>query len=302
MWIVAISRGVTIAVFCSGLAVVALAQDKSETVSAVRCGSIERIYQLSPRLYCGSRPSTAEDFAELARLGIHWIVSVDGIPPDVDAARTAGLRYIHIPLDYGSIETDQTARLIRAVEAAPGPVYIHCHHGKYRGPAAAAQTAGVLEAWPRERVAAWLSQAGLIPEEYPDLYASAIEPVKPDRATLDAIDPALLPDRAPVPDLVERMVEIDALWMELKEIAPDAVGEPALARQLGEQFRESARREESRRYGPDLIRSLETAAKAAFAVEAAWRDRQPAAAEREAVARSCVECHRAYRNRDRATR
>ena len=276
-------------------------QDSAKDPKPLACGSIERVYRLTPRLLCGSRPKRPEDFQTLARLGVQWIVSVDGIPPDVEAARAAGLRYIHIPLDYGSISDDEASRLVRAVETAPGAVFLHCHHGKYRGPAASAIVAAALEGWSDDRVAAWLAQAGLTPQEYPDLYASATTIVPPARATLDAIDPASLPERSPVPDLVERMVEIDAIWEELKEIKPGDIGDPALARQLGEQFREAARLDESRRRGEELVSSLNAAARDAFAVEAAWRGRRSAVDHWDALRLSCVQCHRTFRNREVAS-
>lgn len=263
------------------------------------CGSIDHVFRLTPRLYSGARPEHVEDFRALGRLGVRLVVSVDGIAPDVEAARSAGLRYVHVPLDYGSIGADEAARLVRAVETAGGPVFVHCHHGRYRGPAAAAVVARAIEGWTAGQAVAWLATAGLTPEEYPDLHASVAAFRPPSRAALDAIDPAALPERAEVPDLVERMVEIDRLWDTMKGIQPDAAGDPAAARQLAEQFRESARLDASRSRGDALVEALDAAGREALALEAAWREeRADAAAHLDALRASCVNCHRTYRNRD----
>ncbi len=38
---------------------------------------------------------------------------------------------------HGGISRDQSLTIARAVQDLPGPVFIHCHHGKHRGPTAA---------------------------------------------------------------------------------------------------------------------------------------------------------------------
>ncbi len=92
----------------------------------------------SDSIYSGSEPAGDAAFAALARLGVKTIVSVDGARPDVDAAHKAGLRYIHIPIGYDGIPEPAAAALTRAGRDAEKPIYVHCHHGRHRGPAAAA--------------------------------------------------------------------------------------------------------------------------------------------------------------------
>lgn len=54
--------------------------------------------------------------------------------------RTAkfGLRYVHLPHGYDGVPADRTKELAKAVRELEGPIFIHCHHGKHRSPAAAA--------------------------------------------------------------------------------------------------------------------------------------------------------------------
>ena len=100
--------------------------------------SLENLHQLSPTLYSGGEPHGDVAFSKLAELGVRTVVSVDGARPDVAAAKKHGLRYIHIPIGYDGVDPEAQAALTRVVREIEGPVFLHCHHGKHRGPAAAA--------------------------------------------------------------------------------------------------------------------------------------------------------------------
>jgi protein tyrosine phosphatase (PTP) superfamily phosphohydrolase (DUF442 family) len=99
---------------------------------------IHNLMKISARIYSGSEPHGEEGFASLAMLGVKTVVSVDGAKPKVELARKHGLRYVHIPIGYDSVPEEAALSLARAVRDAKPPLYIHCHHGKHRGPAAAA--------------------------------------------------------------------------------------------------------------------------------------------------------------------
>jgi len=78
------------------------------------------------------------DFQELRRLGFMTIVNnrPDGEDPDqpgsaaeAQAARAAGLGYVHIPVTSTGM-TEEDARLFKqTIEQAPGPVVAHCRSG-----------------------------------------------------------------------------------------------------------------------------------------------------------------------------
>src|SRR5262249_53233573 len=131
---------------------------------------IENAFRLSPRLYSGGQ-SGPESFAALRDLGIKTIVSVDGSQPDVEAARRVGLRYVHLPVGYDGIPRDRAVRIIKATRALPRPVFVHCHHGKHRGPTAAALCGVASEGWSKGQALAWLKAAGTSPD-YHDLFAT----------------------------------------------------------------------------------------------------------------------------------
>lgn len=97
---------------------------------------IHNAFHVTDKVYSGSQPEGEGAFAALAKLGVKTIISVDGSKPDVEAARKHGLHYIHLPFGYDDIPTNRVVELAKAVESQPGPVFVHCHHGLHRGPAA----------------------------------------------------------------------------------------------------------------------------------------------------------------------
>ena len=113
----------------------------------VLCDAVERStydtalpnqFQLNLQIYSGGQPVGNKTFAELTKLNIKTIVSVDGAKPDVEAARRHGLRYVHIPIGYGEVSERARLSLVKLVREIEGPYYIHCHRGQHRGPVAAA--------------------------------------------------------------------------------------------------------------------------------------------------------------------
>jgi protein tyrosine phosphatase (PTP) superfamily phosphohydrolase (DUF442 family) len=99
---------------------------------------IHNLMKVSERIYSGSEPHGEEGFASLAKLGVKTVVSVDGAKPNIEAARKHGIRYVHVPIGYDGVPEDAGQSLTRAVKEVESPIYVHCHHGKHRGPAAAA--------------------------------------------------------------------------------------------------------------------------------------------------------------------
>jgi len=90
-----------------------------------------------PKVISGGLPEGDNAFQELQSLGVKTIISVDGMKPDVDTASKFGLRYVHLPHGYDGVPSGRVKELAKAVRSLDGPIYIHCHHGKHRSPAAA---------------------------------------------------------------------------------------------------------------------------------------------------------------------
>jgi protein tyrosine phosphatase (PTP) superfamily phosphohydrolase (DUF442 family) len=129
----------------------------------VEAPGLHNVYRLTQGLYSSS-PEGDQGFASLRALGVLTVLSVDGVRPDIERAHKYGLRYVHLPIGYDGMPSQQALRVARAVRDLPGPVHVHCHHGKHRGPAAAAVARLCLdERCTVEDALAWLRRAGIDP-------------------------------------------------------------------------------------------------------------------------------------------
>lgn len=269
---------------------------------------LHNVRRLTDKLLTGSSPEGDAGFASLKQLGVQTILSVDGAAPEVERARRFGLRYVHLPIGYDGVSREQGLRLARAVRDLPGPVYLHCHHGKHRAPAAAAVVRLCLDpACPVEQVIEEMKQAGT-DLRYRGLYASPAELTRPSDADLDAVS-ADFPEVAVVPALAQRMVRIDETWQRLQMIraanwtAPK--GHPDLdpaheALQLREHYRELARLPDTARRPADYrawVQEVEEeAGKLEAALRALPRKEESIQAAVQANTMACTRCHAKYRD------
>ncbi len=274
---------------------------------------LHHVFRLSGSIYSGSQPDDAKALAELVRLGIKTIVSVDGSRPNAEAAAALGLRYVHLPIDYGGISPERTEQLVKVALTVEGPIYVHCHHGQHRGPAAAAVMCEAVANWNATNADAWLKQAGTSPD-YPGLFRAVREFRLPSDETLSRVSPDF-PSVAPVPPLVDAMVEIDERFDRLKTAQknrwnPDAGAKaPADWFQdsilLHEHFRELTRAAHDSKGSADWREQMarassETEAFAdvlrVYAARVTNANRDAVEASFQKVELQCADCHRAHRN------
>ncbi len=248
---------------------------------------LHNAYRVTDRIFSGSQPEGDSAFAELARLGVKTIVSVDGARPDVAAARKYGIRTIHLPLGYDGVPAARIAELTRAVNMQPGALYVHCHHGKHRGPTAVAIMCEASEGWDAERAVAWMRQAGTA-DDYPGLYRAAREFRPATKAQLEQAGE--LPEVAKTPALVDAMVALDARLDATKSAASADGAQQATL--LWEQVRELARSDDATARPADYLAKLGDAEKAAAALRRSVSD-----GTIRALSESCAACHKGYRNR-----
>ena len=92
---------------------------------------------VTQKLAVAAQPKLS-DFLELKRQGFTTVVNnrPDGEDPnqlgsaaEAEAARAAGLGYVHIPVTATGMTEDDARRLKEAIEQAPGPVVAHCRSG-----------------------------------------------------------------------------------------------------------------------------------------------------------------------------
>lgn len=278
---------------------------KSGPAIPLELEGVHNTFRLGRKIYSGSCPEGEAGFRALAQKGVKTVISVDGARPDEQAVLKYGMRYVHIPVNYNGITRDQALSIARAVRDLPGPVFIHCHHGKHRGPAAAVLAAMVNEGWTSDDAEAAMRQAGTSPH-YTGLWQAARDFKKPTKEELAKAD-ATFPAAAPVPATAAAMVNIDLRWEHIGDIRaanwstpanhPDIVPEHE-ALLLREDFRELQRAPDTAKRPADYMKKLAEAEAAAQALENALRGKDPAKAQAayKAVSESCKSCHSVYRD------
>ena len=275
-------------------------QDENGPLPAVGGRPIQRA---SSRIFTGSEPESQTAFERLRQLGVRTVVSVDGARPNIDAARALGIRTIHIPIGYDAIERDAALALTRVVRENEGPIYIHCHHGRHRGPAAAA-IACIADGQVTPDEALEILETAQTSRDYIGLWRDVAAFTPP---SMEEPLPALF-EVAAVSSLAERMAAIDRDFDRLKlcrqnqwqtpESHPDLIPEHS-ALLIKEGLRESGRSLSASKE-PELKDWLRNATQEAEALEQALRETAATPEEREkhfrTVQASCHTCHKRFRN------
>lgn len=263
---------------------------------------LHNVFRISRQVYSGSEPDGEVAFDNLVTLGVKTIVSVDGARPQIELARARGLRYVHIPIGYDGVPERARLALARVMRESTGPVYIHCHHGKHRGPAAAAVACLAARQLDLAGAEALLQSAGTSPD-YTGLYRDVREFVGPgpDQESPDLVEVAT------VASLVSGMADLGRHFDELKlcrqarwnspDAHPDLVPR-GVARLVQEGLREMGRTADLSAYPSEFGQLLENSERMAERLVGALADSEHTLAEEEflRLEKSCKECHTQWRD------
>ncbi len=274
---------------------------KKLILAARESGVLQNLIQVSDRVYSGGEPHGEEAFLQLSEMGIRTVISVDGARPDLERANKQGLRYIHVPIGYDGIEKEAALSIVHAMRETTGKVYIHCHHGRHRGPVAAAIACMADGRMGPEEGCRILEVAGTS-RDYAGLWRD-VETFRPPDA--DAVLPELV-EAAQVGDLAESMAKMDRVFDRLLLLeanqwkAPDShadldAGQEALI--LRELLHESTRLLGADASG-DLQKRFDQAELEVVVLQDALEDRQleRATTKLKQIKTTCKSCHQHYRN------
>lgn len=268
---------------------------------------LHNAHVVTDKVLSGAEPEGEEAFRQLRALGVKTIISVDGAKPDVDTARKYGLRYVHMPITYSTVTEVQGKAIAKAIDELPGPVYIHCHHGKHRSAAAVAVACvynGMLKPDQAESVLKTFGTGA----NYTGLWKAAREAKPVDPQALKDLKVAF-PETSPVGELADAMVQIDRHTDHLKAVQkagwvspkdhPDL--DPAHeALQLQEQLRELARTDATRgrpgNFRTILAQNERDVESLRALLTVKPMDKPAADAAFTRVIKSCTECHKGYRD------
>jgi len=263
----------------------------------IQLPGIENAFRVTERILSGSQPEGDKAFRALADLGVKTIVSVDGAKPDLATARRFGLRYIHLPIGYDGVPQARVPELAKVAEIpAEGLIFVHCHHGKHRGPTAVAIMCESAEGWSPAKAEEWLRKAGT-GTDYGGLYRSVLEFKPVTKEQIAAVGP--LPEVAKTPGIVDAMIAIDEHIDFLKGAQsagwPRAAGDATL---LLEQYREIARLEDTAKRNDSYRALLAKGTEAATTLTDALRTHSADKADFafKQLRENCAACHKEHRN------
>jgi protein tyrosine phosphatase (PTP) superfamily phosphohydrolase (DUF442 family) len=273
---------------------------------------LHNVFKFHEKVLSGGQPHGEGGFKSLKELGVKTVISVDGAKPDVDLAKEYGMRYVHLPHGYDGVPEERARELAKAVRDLEGPIYIHCHHGRHRSPAASAVACVAAGLIAPQSALAILEAAGTS-KSYRGLYQSAEEARQLDQKLLDALE-VEFKEIADVPAMADAMVEIEHHYDHLQQIAsndwrllanhPDLTpGHEALM--LREHFTELLRRDEVKAQPAGfqaLMKEGEGRAQALEDLYRAWEPTKPIDGLKRlqsaiaAVNQNCAACHKQFRD------
>lgn len=164
--------------------------------------------------WSGGVPEGQAGFEQLRSMGVKTIISVDGAVPDLELAKSMGMRYVHLPIGYDGFDDARKAELVRAVRDLPKPIYMHCHHGKHRSAGAAAAVAVSL-GWVTNAEAAARMKVSGTAAGYKGLWSCTAKAAPMAAAVIDAAS-AEFPEVTRPESFVASMVAIDEAFGRLK--------------------------------------------------------------------------------------
>ncbi len=271
---------------------------------------LHNVYALSDQIISGSEPHGEEAFAELQAMGVRTILSVDGKVPDADLAAKYGMSYVHVPIQYKGIANEELTRIVKTFREKEGPIYVHCFHGKHRGPAAAELGRLVVDGISREQALAEMRRCGTA-DTYEGLYRVVAEGDIPseDETRAYAWD---FPAAHPMEGFRSAMIEISRADDHLKALSKrewaadpahpdvDAVNE---ATKLASTFERAHELEELAAKPADFTGWIQDSTRQSAALRdalTAWKagsgSAEDATKAYKALSATCTACHDVYRN------
>ena len=243
-------------------------------------------------VWVGGQPHPGIGDAALARLGIRSMLVVDALPPLVGEGPEV---VAHLPLKYSGIGPTESSQLAFLLGSLERPIYIHCHHGTNRAPAAAAIGLIATGEWTNEQGLALLEQSGTS-AAFSGLFESVRSAsVLPPAQRLPPGDAG-----ARIDDLALSMAAVEDAYLALEAASmqgwtdPGAAAEAARLVDLLRTCFDTTSMNEDRVFRTLATGSIERAG--ALESSLVDGDRDGAVKQLMAVAATCSACHDRFRN------
>lgn len=271
----------------------------------VNLAGLEHVAELMPGVISGGEPQGEAGYASLAAMGVRTVISVDAVPPPAEIARKVGIRVVHLPIGYDGVPEQTRLAMAKALTELDGPVYVHCHHGEHRGPAALVAGAVCAGSIDTQRALEFMTLTG-VSKSYGGLWRDVEATSVVDPIDLHLMDISL-PVQADIGGYAGAMALISRSNDRLKLVAangwevPDDHPDLAPGSDLGlihnllRSLRDDA---DSIAYGVEHGTYLERSIVMAGEAEKAYKAGETAKAAEafKGLAASCKDCHAKYRD------
>lgn len=275
--------------------------------------TLHNVFHLSENIVSGSEPGDEAALARIASWGVKTILSTDGKAPDAETAAKYGMRYVHVPIQYKGMTEDEQLRIVKVFRELEGPFFVHCFHGKHRGPAAAALGRLALDGASREQALAEMRQWCGTSSKYSGLYWTVACAELPNEETTRNYEWSF-PAAQPLDGIAGAMVSTarhfenvlysDDMDYGIDPLHPDVdpLNEAVILHQI---FVQMSAMDEVNQAPDDYRGWMADGERASLELVEALREHRadrPGARERvvdalTAAKQSCLACHTSYRNR-----
>lgn len=266
---------------------------------AVDVGGLHQVVAFHRRVFSGARPEGALAVTTLAKWGVGTVITVDGLPIDVDRVRAAGMDVIHLPWGYGRPDEQDVAQISAALQAglSQGTVYVHCHHGRHRSASAAAVGLVSLGMADVDTMMQRMAVAGT-DLAYDGLWSVVRDAVPLDpttRVSLDAFQ-ACVPPRGVTALMLQAEAALDDLHDMVGDTRADGQADET-AGELVECLRALGTHHALEQWGSGASVIVADTTRHAEALERSLVNQRWAQAAElvETLSTSCTACHRAFR-------
>ena len=253
--------------------------------------SLKNVHRLTDTLFSGAEPTNRSAYEELASMSIRTLISVDAIAPNASLAGEYNIKVIHLPIGYAGISNQRIKELAYAIQSSAKPIYVHCHQGKHRGPAALSAGALALGIINHEEANAFMTKAGTSPR-YIGLWSSV-----ENTQRFESVEPMPLSEHAPTRSISKTMSKIGKQATILDKIVyhgNEPSQSPAVyAAQIHNLFRTLETSDEAQEYGQEFMDDLQHAIQSASTLEKSFGMEDPIFAmdALDALKNSCSRCH-----------
>ena len=136
---------------------------KADTYEVIgwRKGLRNYVVRYNERLYRGGRITGPEGVAALKEWGIRTVISITPDEKERSYVRSAGVKLVEVPFQRKTgVPPAMLAKFLQAVQAEPGPFYLHCLAGCQRAGALAAAYRIHVEGWDFHKAAVEFGRLG----------------------------------------------------------------------------------------------------------------------------------------------